>query len=401
VALLGRQQLAAYSPLSPGAFSGALASFALRDSTNVERARSLVSAEFHAEETLLLDSARSALRVASEMSLPAAPKRLVALPAFQCFEVATAAVGADCRIALYDVDPATLRPDLESMERALRNGAAAVVVAPLYGLPVDWDAIVDLTTRHGAVAIEDAAQGSGAEWKGHRVGSLGRLSVVSFGRGKGWTGGGGGALLVRGKDAARTELLESLTRQSARTETRVATTAMLQLLFGRPSLYGIPFGIPSLGLGETRYHEPTPPRSITEFSAALLRRTADAARREVGVRQRNASHWNAALPRDVLRGAPPVISGGKGGYLRYPLRLTSEAAERATTAAGRRAGITRSYPRPLSELEAVAPRLVAPTIRYPGAETLARELVTLPTHSLLGGDDRRAIVGLSAAWSAP
>ena len=46
-----------------------------------------------------------------------------------------------------------------------------------------------------ADAAEDAAQEAGATLHGRRLGSFGDLSVLSFGRGKGVTGGGGGALL--------------------------------------------------------------------------------------------------------------------------------------------------------------------------------------------------------------
>src|SRR5437899_1804453 len=84
--------------------------------------------------------------------------RGVALPAYTCYDVATAAVAVDARIALYDVDPATLAPDMASLTATLAEGARIVVVAPLYGVPVDWDAIEQCVRTFGAVAVEDAAQ---------------------------------------------------------------------------------------------------------------------------------------------------------------------------------------------------------------------------------------------------
>src|SRR5439155_883687 len=111
---------------------------------------------------------------------------VVALPAYACYDVATAAVAVNARIALYDVHPATLAPDLASLTATLAEGARIVVVAPLYGMPVDWDAIEQCVAAFGALAIEDAAQGHGASWRGRPLGSLGRLSVLSFSRGKGW-----------------------------------------------------------------------------------------------------------------------------------------------------------------------------------------------------------------------
>ena len=79
----------------------------------------------------------------------------------------------------------------ESLERALKRGAGVVVVAPLCGIPVDWDRVGRCLAPYGALAVEDAAQGHGAEWRGLPLGGLGTLSVLSFARGKGWTGGRG------------------------------------------------------------------------------------------------------------------------------------------------------------------------------------------------------------------
>lgn len=374
----------------------ALAKRVLDGSGERDKASALVEAELAAERAVLVDSGRSALSLAIALSLhePAA-RRIVAIPAFQCFEVATAAVGVDCRIALYDIDPATLRPDVESLERALRLGASAVVIAPLYGLPVDWDALAALAGEYGAVAIEDAAQANGAEWKGRRAGSLGAVSVVSFGRGKGWTGGGGGALLLRGAAAVATDdALDRLAGPGSARELRMVAVAALQVLFGRPGLYGIPASVPSLGLGETQYHAPTAAGACPAFSAALMRRTLEAARAEAVVRRRNAAFWRDALPSKLAHGVPPVLASGTPGYLRFPLRITPGAAHLAV--AGRWAGIARSYPQTLAALPAVAERLVEPGATFAGAESLVEQLVTLPTHSRLEDADRETIIAALA-----
>src|SRR6059058_4042732 len=155
------------------------------------RVERLVRALYRAQETVLLGSGTQALELAIRVATRVAAEQCaVALPAFSCYDVATAAVGARMRIALYDVDPGTLGPDLDSLAAALASGARIVVAAPLWGTPVDWGAVERCAAPFGAVVIEDAAQGHGAEWRGLPVGSFGALSVLSFGRGKGWTGAG-------------------------------------------------------------------------------------------------------------------------------------------------------------------------------------------------------------------
>jgi dTDP-4-amino-4,6-dideoxygalactose transaminase len=387
---IARHELAVYSPLSITHLASALLRGWSRGTARA--ARALLAREFEAEHVVLTDSGRSALQLAIASAMRGAGRRAVALPAFQCYEVATAAVGAGHPVALYDVDPSTLQPDLASIERALRAGAAVVVVAPLYGYPVDWEEIAALASRHGAVAIEDAAQGHGAEWKGRWLGTMGDLAVVSFGRGKGWTGAGGGALLVRSQ-RVRGEL-PPLAASSAAHEIRVALSAGLQLALGRAWLYGVPASIPALRLGETHYHDPVPPREATKFSAALIARTFDASVGEVARRRANAAQWLLDLPAGLASCVPAVLAGGTGGFLRLPLRVARWRGHDRAPAAARRLGIARSYPRTLAELPALAPLLIDPRSRFPGAETLSRELVTLPTHSGVAAAARRDVVGL-------
>lgn len=387
---IARHELPVYSPLTAGDVSAAL--WRRWTGTPEEVAQALLVRALDARRAVLTDSGRSALQCAIALGMRVVGGRAVALPAFQCYEVATAAVGAGSRIAFYDIDPDTLLPDPTSMERALRAGASVVVVAPLYGYPVDWEAIAALTARYGAIAIEDAAQGHGAEWKGRPVGTLGELSVVSFGRGKGWTGGGGGALVLRSERVRDADV--RLEKSSGGRELRVAVSTALQLAFGRAWLYGIPASIPALRLGETHYHDPAPPREVTTFSAALIARTYDTSSDEVAQRRTNATRWQRDLPSDLVVRVPPVLAGGTGGFLRLPLRLPNWRDRDRSPAAARRLGVERSYPRTLAQLPAVEPLLLDARSRFPGAETLSRELVTLPTHSRLSHGARREVARL-------
>ena len=111
----------------------------------------LLAREFAAERVRLLASGTQALQTALvEAARAAGGDVIVALPAFTCFDVATAAVGAGLPIALYDVDPRTLSPDLDSLTAALTAGARIVVVTPLYGVPVQWRAVMECAAAVGA-----------------------------------------------------------------------------------------------------------------------------------------------------------------------------------------------------------------------------------------------------------
>ena len=349
----------------------------------------LLAREFAAERVRLLASGTQALQVALvEAARDFRGDVIAALPAFTCFDVATAAVGAGVRIALYDVDPGTLSPDLDSLTAALTVGARLVVVTPLYGVPVQWRAVLECAAAVGAAVIEDAAQGFGASWLGRPLGSLGAVSVLSFGRGKGWTGGRGGALLARGgaPSSAANGNGAGLWR-----EVEVLALAAAQWAFARPAAYGLPAALPWLGLGETRYRDPVAPRSLPRAAAGLLLRGFPDAQREAAERRYRA---HRLLEATAIRGKGRLMeppAGATPGYLRLPLRLAGGLGGLADPAVATRLGAARSYPSSLGALAAVRARLVGPARRWPGAEELVRDLVTLPTHSLLSERDFEAL----------
>jgi len=329
---------------------------------------------------------------------------VVALPAFTCFDVASAAVGAGARIALYDVEPATLSPDLDSLATTLAEGARIVVAAPLYGIPIDWNTLEECAAAFGAVVIEDAAQGHGASWHGRPLGSFGVISTLSFGRGKGWTGGKGGALLVRARGGQRLPLgnaraAPSLAEAGALAELGVLLRATAQWALGHPSRYGLPAAIPWLGLGETRYHDPKPPTGMTRAAAAVLKHTGALASREALARRDNAECLLERLPASAHLRAVRPPGGSVPGHLRLPLRASRGMAGFADQARAVRLGVMPSYPSTLASLPQVRAQLARVARRLPGAEQLVRELVTLPTHSLLTEGDRKALPCLLADYS--
>ncbi|HEY7192135.1 MAG TPA: DegT/DnrJ/EryC1/StrS family aminotransferase, partial [Gemmatimonadales bacterium] len=216
-----RRQLPAYSPLTAVSIRQAVVHGLGPGMDGQADLSAALAREYAADQVILLGSGTQALQVALELAMRQVGDAAVALPAFTCFDVATAAVGARARMRFYDLDPSTLAPDPTSLEKVLKRGTRVAVITPLYGYPVDWEAIEELCARHGAIAVEDAAQGHHAEWRGRILGSLGPISVLSFGRGKGWTGGSGGALLVReqppwgGLCEAVTELSDRRGRRTA------------------------------------------------------------------------------------------------------------------------------------------------------------------------------------------
>jgi hypothetical protein len=391
-----RQQLPVYSPITLGAI-GQAATHAIGSRAVVERLGARLCRQYSADTAMLFGSGTQALQAALRLALRRVGESPVALPAFSCFDVAAAAVAVGARIVLYDVDPATLAPDLDLLGRALDCGARVVVVTPLFGYPVDWGAIEATLAPHGAVAIEDAAQAFRARWRARLLGSFGNLSVLSFGRGKGWTGGAGGVLLARGASWAG---LDSLPRdkQAVASELHVLSVLVAQWLFGRPSLYAVPAGLQWLRLGETIYRDAEPPRQITRAAAACAEAVWDAAEREAAVRQANGRALVATLESTAPGLVVRPLSDAAPGYLRLPVRLARGLAGFASPHRAQRLGVLPSYPSTIAALPQVRACLDAARDRYAGADQLSRSLFTVPTHSLVTDAERQETVRLLADY---
>jgi dTDP-4-amino-4,6-dideoxygalactose transaminase len=382
--LFGRRQLPVYSPIDPFSLvvSGVSAIASARESLR-EDARQAIARHFHAREVTLTDSGTSALVLALRIATQAGGD--VAMPAYGCLDLASAAQCADVRVRLYDLNPATLSPDEESVRAACRAGASVIVATHLFGYACDISALRAIATEYGVVLIEDAAQAAGGRLHGRALGSHGDLSVLSFGRGKGTSAGGGGALLTMspaGADAVR-DAGAALPAGGAGLKQMVVSAAVWVL--GRPSLYALPSAIPLLRLGEMVYRPAHEPRAMDASTAALVPRALHLSQAAIAGRQRLAERL-AAEARTAGLGSPEPIPGSQSGYLRLAVLAPAGAVPDA------RLGILRPYPTPLEEHEAMRRVLSAGTGDNPEARTLARRLVTVPVHELVTAADERGIV---------
>jgi len=385
-----RHQVPVHSPLSVAALLAGVRAAAARDGRPAqaeERVIGLLNQRYSPRAVLLTESGTAALTAALLGVLGDRSGAAVALPAYACYDVATAVDGAGVSVLLYDVDPHTLAPDLGHLQATLRQGAAAVVVVHLYGCPFDLAEVNRLATEAGAVVIEDAAQGAGGTVNSRPAGTQGALAVLSFGRGKGLTGGSGGALLANDDVGERV-----LTRvRGLLGEPRRGWPELLgiaaQLLLERPNLYALPAALPFLRLGQTIYREPRPLRGPTSVSCPVIAATWTLAEREVEVRRRNAERLLLELRRQP--GFETITTPGRArpGYLRLPVLGSPETRRSATEPTARRLGVMRGYPKALCDLEGFAQRCVNRGAAFPGSRLLAARLCTLPTHGRLGVRD--------------
>jgi perosamine synthetase len=118
----------------------------------------------------------------------------VIIPDLTFIATANAISYTGARPVMVDIEPETLCLDPGAVERAITPRTRAIIPVHLYGHPAAMDAINAIASKNDLVVIEDAAEAHGAEYKGKRVGSLGRCGVFSFYGNKIITTGEGGMI---------------------------------------------------------------------------------------------------------------------------------------------------------------------------------------------------------------
>jgi dTDP-4-amino-4,6-dideoxygalactose transaminase len=105
------------------------------------------------------------------------------------------------KVVFVDINPQTYNIDVTKIEEKVTSRTKAIVPVHLYGQPADMDPILAMAKKHNLKIVEDAAQAHGAEYKGHKIGSIGDMASFSFYPGKNLGAyGDGGAILTNDDD---------------------------------------------------------------------------------------------------------------------------------------------------------------------------------------------------------
>ncbi|MGE4272439.1 MAG: DegT/DnrJ/EryC1/StrS family aminotransferase [Desulfitobacterium sp.] len=100
-----------------------------------------------------------------------------------------------------EIDPQTLNMDVAQLEAKITAKTKGVIPVHIFGQMADMDPILELAKKYNLKVIEDAAQAIGAEYKGHKAGSLGDAGTFSFFPTKNLGGYGDGGMIVTNDDA--------------------------------------------------------------------------------------------------------------------------------------------------------------------------------------------------------
>jgi len=151
-----------------------------------------------------VNSGTTALHIAL-VSLEIGEGDEVIIPANTFIATAGAVALAGAKPVLVDVKENTMNIDPALLEEKITPNTKAIIPVHLYGQPADMDEVTEIAKKHNLHVIEDACQAHGAEYKGRRTGSMGKIGCFSFYPGKNLGAyGEGGMILTSDENVVRT-----------------------------------------------------------------------------------------------------------------------------------------------------------------------------------------------------
>jgi dTDP-4-amino-4,6-dideoxygalactose transaminase len=307
-------------------------------------------------------------------------------------------VRAGLKVCPVDVDPETLDFDFSQLGGLPEENLLCIVSSNLFGLVNDVRRIKEVAHAKGVFFVDDAAQALGASRNGYRSGSCGDVGLFSFGRGKAVTAIEGGLIVTNSEEmfqAIRDEA-RHLPVPSLRRTGWLLLQMMAYTTFLNPYLYWVPDSLPFLKLGATEFAPDFPVTSMVEISKALLpqliAKVADMNR----IRRNNAAVIARALAANPKLRTPERSADSQPTFIRFPVIAPDEDTRNRAVGRLRRAGIgaTSFYPSAICDIPGIADHMSANDFHRPQAESLARRLLTLPTHPFVRRDDLNRMIAI-------
>jgi dTDP-4-amino-4,6-dideoxygalactose transaminase len=249
----------------------------------------------------------------------------------------------------FNMDPASLEAGIAAAKR-LGLDPVGVIPVDLFGLPADYDQVLEIAAAHGMWVICDAAQSFGAAYKDRKIGTIGDLTTTSFFPAKplGCYGDGGAVFL---DDDETISVLRSLRVHGQGTDkydnVRIGMNARLDTV-----------------------------------QAAVLIEKLRIFAEEIEARQKVADRYSAAL-RDLVQ-VPEVPDGLTSVWAQYTVRLPAGRDRDKVVAELKSLGVPTAvyYVKPLHRQTAYRDYPVAGN-GLPVSERLSDEVLSLPMHPYL------------------
>lgn len=304
-------------------------------------------------------------------------------------------VYVDCRLENYNID-------LEQAEQRITPRTKALVLQHTFGIPVDLDAALDLTSRHGITLIEDCVHALGATYGGQQVGSFGRAAFFSSEETKTISTTMGGMVVTDDPELATR--VQAFQRSCARLSPWQSFRYILKLVLyhgmTEPHIHQYTRAIYEFFGQRNPLPQPTTDEEIYGKRPAIYEQRLSNAQAAIGLLQLHRLQTNVAHRRAIAASYSELLSAegfkvpnppakAEPAYVRYPVWVEDPAL--VARVATRRATLGTWFSSVLEE--AASPACGDYKIgSCPRAEEATRHLINLPTNPRVNAQDVEAIV---------
>lgn len=278
----------------------------------------------------------------------------VIVPSFTFAATGNAVALTGATPVFVDIEPDQFTLDPVAVEAAITSRTKGIMPVHLYGHPAHMRELSAIAARHGVMVFEDAAQAHGASLDGVPVGTFGQFGMFSLYPTKNMTSGEGGMISFSDDELVR--------------RARLLRNQGMEKQYEN-ELVGFNY-------------------RMTDIHAAIGRVQLGKVDAWTAKRQQNAGFLDANLEGVVI---PPVAEGAVHVYHQYTVRVPEDrdgfvAALKSEHNVG--AGVY--YPVPNHRLPSLAG--FAEGLELPETERAAAQVVSLPVHPSLTGEDLDRIV---------
>jgi perosamine synthetase len=304
-----------------------------------------------------MNSGTAALH-ATLVAIGIGPGDEVIVPSFTFFATASSVCMCGATPVFADIEEETFNISPDSLEEQLTGKTKAVIGVHLFGQPFAVRPVAKICEERKISLIEDAAQAHGAEYHGKKVGSFGVAGCFSFYPTKNMTAGEGG--MVTTNDPALSERMRRFINHG-QAEKYLHTSI------------GYNFRMADIGaaIGLTQLHK------LDAFNAK---------------RRETAAYYDKHIDRAGII-LPENAPGVKHVYHQYVIRVTDKCRltrdQLAIALREKGIGTAVHYPIPLHRQPVFLE--YAKKSRCPVADTLAKEVLSLPVHPLVTDEERAYI----------
>jgi len=284
----------------------------------------------------------------------------VIVPSFTFIATSNMVILCGAKPVLVDIESHTYNLDPEKVKEAITPRTKAIMPVHLYGHPAHMDPLLELAEERGLAVIEDCAQAHGSRYRGRSVGTLGDVGCFSFYPSKVITTGEGGIITTNSD-----ELAERLRRIRSHGEAK-------------------PYDFVEMG---HNYHMP-------EMAAAIGVEQVKRLPKLLEDRRRNAQYLTEHLEEVEWLVLPRAEPWATHNWYLYTVRVvppkSRDEVHRALNETGIGAAIYYSVPIHLTPFYRKLYGYGEGAL--PVSEEASRQVLSLPTHSALSGEELEYIV---------